>query len=526
MNITFNPAMNEALDLMENTSQNLFITGKAGTGKSTLLTYFRHHTKKKVVVLAPTGVAAINVSGQTIHSFFKFKHGVTLNSIQKLKLKDKKNIYKKLDAIVIDEISMVRADLLDCVDRFLRLNGKKPSLPFGGVQMIFIGDLYQLPPVVTSQEKEIFGTHYKSPYFFSAKFFENYEMTFIELNKIFRQQDNRFIHLLNAVRNETLTEKDINLLNERVKPNFEAEGYVYLTPKNSEADAINAERLEALKGKPFIAEAKIEGTFGKEYYPTRQSLTFKEGAQIMMVNNDPEGDWVNGTMGKILGFKKYEDGNVVIGVRLENGAVVKVSPHKWEINRFFLEENAIQSEVIGSFTQYPLTLAWALTIHKSQGKTFQKVILDIGSGAFMPGQVYVALSRCTSLEGLVLTKPIYARHIWSDEEVVTFVNNLKPHPPFMPLSLNEKEDFIKAALANQHVLQIDYLNTSNEKSTRLVTPTYVGLMKYQNVPYMGLRGFCHTSQEEKVFRIDRIMAIKTMPKNEDLPATKALPVNF
>jgi ATP-dependent exoDNAse (exonuclease V) alpha subunit len=241
-------------------------------------------------VLAPTGVAALNVNGQTIHSFFKFKHSVTLNSVQKLKIKDKKNIYKKLDAIIIDEISMVRADLLDCVDRFLRLNGKKPALPFGGIQMIFIGDLYQLPPVVTSQEKAIFEAHYKSPYFFSAKFFETYEMTFIELDKIFRQRDDHFIHLLNAVRNEMMTEEDINFLNERVKPDFVAEGYVYLTPKNSNADAINAERLEALKGKPFTAEAKVEGTFGQEYYPTRQNLTFKEGAQIMMVNNDTEGD--------------------------------------------------------------------------------------------------------------------------------------------------------------------------------------------------------------------------------------------
>ncbi|MBP9692516.1 MAG: AAA family ATPase [Alphaproteobacteria bacterium] len=507
MNITFNPAINDALDLMENTSQNLFITGKAGTGKSTLLTYFRRHTKKKIVVLAPTGVAAINVSGQTIHSFFKFKHSVTLNTIQKIKGKEKNNIYKKLDTIVIDEISMVRADLLDCVDRFLRLNGKNPSLPFGGIQMVFIGDLYQLPPVVTSQERDVFEAHYKSPYFFSATFFENYEMTFIELDQIFRQQDDQFIHLLNAIRNETMTGEDMALLNKRVKPDFESEGYIYLTPKNSNADDINADRLHALKGKSFTVEAKIEGTFGKEYYPTRQALTFKEGAQVMMVNNDPNGDWVNGTMGKILSFKKYEDETVIV-VRLENGAIVKVSPHKWEINRFFLESEAIQSEVIGAFTQYPLTLAWALTIHKSQGKTFQKLILDIGSGAFMSGQVYVALSRCTSLEGLVLKKPIHVRHIWSDQEVVSFVNNLKRHTSSMPLSLEETSECIRASLAKQEPLEIVYLNATNEKSIRRVTPAYVGLLKHQNIPYLGLKGFCHSSQEDKVFRVDRIMGIK------------------
>jgi ATP-dependent exoDNAse (exonuclease V) alpha subunit len=516
MNITFNPAINEALDLMENTSQNLFITGKAGTGKSTLLTYYRHHTKKKIVVLAPTGVAAINVQGVTIHSFFKFKHSVTLNSIKTIKGKEKKNIYKKLDAIVIDEISMVRADLLDCVDRFLRLNGKNPSQPFGGIQMIFIGDLYQLPPVVTSQEKDIFEAHYKSPYFFSALFFEKYEMTFIELDKIFRQQEDHFIRLLNAIRNETMTDEDMAFLNQRVKPDFESEGYIYLTPKNSNADTINADKLGALKGKSFTAEAQIKGTFGQEYYPTRQILTLKEGAQIMMVNNDLEGNWVNGTMGKILAFEKDKEENITIVVCLEKGTVVHVSPHKWEINRFFLEENAIQSEIIGSFSQYPLALAWALTIHKSQGKTFQKVILDIGSGAFMSGQVYVALSRSTSLEGLVLKRPIHPKHIWSDEEVVTFISHLKRHTPSLHLSPEETSEFIQTALANQQLLEIIYLNATNEKSTRRITPTYVGLMKYQNIPYMGIKAFCHTSQEDKVFRMDRIMAIKAITEHEEL----------
>lgn len=493
---------------MENTSKNLFITGKAGTGKSTLLTYFRRHTKKKVVILAPTGVAALNVQGQTIHSFFKFKHSVTLNSIRRLKeKKDKKRIYKELDAIIIDEISMVRADLLDCVDRFLRLNGKNPSLSFGGVQMIFIGDLYQLPPVVSSQEKEIFLSHYKGPYFFSAKFFENYQMTFIELEKIFRQQDNQFIHLLNAIRNEKITEADIGRLNQLVKPDFKSEDYVCLTPTNSAADQINTAQLNALNGKVLTAEARIEGTFGKESYPTRQLLTFKIGARIMMVNNDAEGRWVNGTMGTIRGIENTETGNFIV-VQLDDGAKVHVSPHKWEINRFFLESEMIKTETIGSFTQYPLTLAWALTIHKSQGKTFQKVVLDIGSGAFMPGQVYVALSRCTSLEGLILKKPLYSRHIWSDPEVVTFVESLERDSPIMQLSAEETADCIRMALECQQDVEIVYLNASNEKSTRRVTPTHVGILKHQNVVYMGVKGFCHTSQESKTFRVDRIMGLK------------------
>lgn len=507
MNISFNPAINEALDLMENTGRNLFITGKAGTGKSTLLTYFRKHTKKKVVVLAPTGVAAINVQGQTIHSFFKFRHSVTLGSIKRLKeKKDKQSIYRKLDMIIIDEISMVRADLLDCVDKFMRLNGKDHTLPFGGAQMIFIGDLHQLPPVVTSQEQEIFLSQYKSPYFFSSQFFDHYEMTFIELKKIFRQQDGRFIDLLNAIRNEAITEEHMALLNSRVNPTFKLEDYVCLTPKNREADAINAEQLESLPGKHHTTEARIEGTFGKEYYPTRETLTFKIGARIMMVNNDPDGLWVNGTMGKILKVENIDGARVII-VKLEDGAEVPVSPHKWEINRFFLESDAIQTEIIGSFTQYPLTLAWALTIHKSQGKTFHKVLLDIGSGAFMPGQVYVALSRCTSLEGLVLKKPIYPRHIWSDLEVITFIKSLMPHMPKMQLSMEERAEAITRCLESQQPFEMTYLNTLNEKSVRRVTPTFVGTLHHNKTPYMGMKGFCHTSQEDKVFRVDRIMGM-------------------
>lgn len=508
MNISFTPSINSTLDLMENTSKNLFITGKAGTGKSTLLTYFRRHTKKKVVVLAPTGVAALNVQGQTIHSFFKFKHSVTLDSIRRLKeKKEKKSIYKELDAIIIDEISMVRADLLDCVDRFLRLNGKNSSLPFGGIQMIFIGDLYQLPPVVTTQEKDIFLTHYKSPYFFSAKFFEKYDMTFIELEKIFRQQDNQFIQLLNAIRNETTTEADITLLNQRVRPDFQSEDHICLTPTNNAADQINTTQLNALKGKNLTAEARIEGMFGKEYFPTRQTLTFKIGARIMMVNNDAEGRWINGTMGHVRGVERTETGNLII-VQLEDGTEVDVFPHKWEINRFFLESEMIKTEVIGSFTQYPLTLAWALTIHKSQGKTFQRILLDIGSGAFMPGQVYVALSRCTSLEGLILRRPIYSRHIWSDQEVVIFVDSLEKHSPLMQLSMEEITECIRTALECQQDLEIVYLNAVNEKSMRQVTPTHVGMLKHQNMVYMGMKGFCHTSQESKTFRVDRIMDFK------------------
>ena len=508
MNIDLNPIFQHALDLMENTRQNIFITGRAGTGKSTLLNYFRRHTKKKIAVLAPTGVAAINVQGQTIHSFFKFKPTITLQSIKKNSEDDKKNIYTKLDAIVIDEISMVRADLLDCVDKFLRLNGKTSEKPFGGLQMIFIGDLYQLPPVVTSQEKEIFQSQYKSPYFFSAQFFNHFKMEFIELEKIYRQQDERFINLLNSIRNKTTTDEDISLLNQRVNPDYTTEEYcIYLTPKNVDAEAINEEKLNQLKGKMHVFEANIGGTFGKEYYPTRQTLNLKIGSQVMMVNNDYKNRWVNGTMGKVLSIERDDDAVAVV-VELEDGQEVEVYPYTWEIYRFFLEKEGIQSETIGSFTQYPLTLAWALTIHKSQGKTFKNVILDIGAGSFMPGQVYVALSRCTTLEGLILKKPIQKKHIWLDYEVVRFVTNFQYQESENKLPLDKKVEFIEETLKRKQSLEIVYLKANNEKSQRTITPIAVGPMAYQNNPYLGMKGYCHQSQEDRIFRVDRILEIK------------------
>ncbi len=510
MNIDFNAEFNRALDLMENSQQNIFITGRAGTGKSTLLNYFRRNTKKKIAVLAPTGVAAVNINGQTIHSFFKFKPSVTLSSIKKIKERDEKNIYKKLDAIVIDEVSMVRADLLDCVNTFLQLNGKNPREPFGGIQMIFIGDLYQLPPVVTSQEKEILFTHYQTPYFFSAQFFDDFKMEFIELEKIYRQQDELFIGLLNSIRNKTTTDEEMELLNQRVNPDHraKAEGYaIYLTPKNADAEAINEEKLNESKEKVHIFNACVEGDFGKEYYPTRPRLSLKAGSQIMMMNNDPKGRWINGTMGKVLQIKKQEK-EMEITVELENGQEVKVSPHTWEVHRFFLENEMIQSETIGSFTQFPLILAWALTIHKSQGKTFKNVILDIGAGAFMPGQVYVALSRCTTLEGLILKKPIQKKHIWINHDVVNFVTNFQYQISEEQYPLDKKVELIKESMERRQPLEIIYLRANNEKSTRIVTPSQIGEMNYKDTPYIGMRGFCHSSQKDRVFRVDRILDFK------------------
>lgn len=428
--LEFDAQFARAYDLLENTPQNIFVTGKAGTGKSTLLKYFRAHTSKNVVALAPTGVAAVHVNGQTIHSFFRFKPDITPESVSSIKIRrTQRSIYKKLDAVVIDEISMVRADLLDCVDAFLRRHGPKADAPFGGVQMIFFGDLYQLPPVVQHHDRGLFTDVYAGPYFFHAKSFQDLKIQILELEKIYRQKEEDFIRLLGFIRTKSVTEEHLSFLNKRVLPDFEPkddEFYIYLTPTNAWADQINQNRLKALPVKSFFMEGEIKGEFDQKSLPTHQALELKCGAQVMLLNNDPGGRWVNGTIGKVVSSGEDDPGGPVIRVELAREKVVEVIPFTWEMFRFVYDEQIkrIDSQSIGFFKQYPLKLAWAVTIHKSQGKTFSKVVLDIGQGTFAPGQVYVALSRCTSLQGLVLKKPILRRHILLDDQVVQFMEGL------------------------------------------------------------------------------------------------------
>jgi len=348
--------------MMEHTSKSVFITGRAGTGKSTLLSYFRNTTPKSIAVLAPTGVAALNVKGQTIHSFFKFKPNIILERVRRVRSSDdSKNIYKKLDAIVIDEISMVRADLLDCVDKFLRLNGPKRNRPFGGIQMIFFGDLYQLPPVVTGTEKVVLRSLYETPYFYSAGVFNYLEMEFIELEKVYRQHDARFLNLLNSIRNNTVVEDGLELLNQRYMPQFEPppdDFYIYMTTTNKLAGQINSQRLAELERRAYTFTARIEGEFDDKYLPTVIDLQVKVGAQIMMVNNDVEGRWVNGSIGKITGMTTDKGGEAVLIAELTDGTEVEIIPYTWEIFRFFVKEGQLQSETVGKFRQYPLMLAW------------------------------------------------------------------------------------------------------------------------------------------------------------------------
>jgi ATP-dependent DNA helicase PIF1 len=508
--IDFNLQFRRALELMEETSRHVFVTGRAGTGKSTLLNYFCEHTDKKAIILAPTGVAAINVGGQTIHSFFGFKPDVTLSAIRKKYKNEKKNLYKKLEVIVIDEISMVRADLLDCVDKFLRLNGPDEKLPFGGVQMIFIGDLYQLPPVVTGQEKEIFREHYATPYFFSARIFEELDMEFVELEKIYRQKDDEFIRLLNVIRNRTVTDDDLAIFNQRFDPQFEAppnDFYIYLTSTNEQANRINDERLAKLPGRTHSVRGLIEGDFGAEYLPTSTELKLKKGAQIMLLNNDSAGRWVNGTVGRMVGIKKDEDEQDVILARLDTGKKVEIEPHTWEIFRFFLKNGELSSETVGSFTQYPVRLAFAVTIHKSQGKTFEKAIIDVGKGTFAHGQMYVALSRCTTLDGIVLMKPIRKSHILMDWQVVKFLTRCQYNLADRQFPRQDKIQLIEEAVQKRQNLEIVYLKAKDEKTRRIVRPLGVGNMEYNGHPFVGMEAFCLMRRGKRVFNVDRILEI-------------------
>lgn len=426
-----------AIELAKNPNKNLFITGKAGTGKSTLLEHMRMTADKKMIVLAPTGVAAINVRGETIHSFFKLKPGFELDEATNMRIDDKKRkMYASVKTILIDEISMVRADLLDAIDIFLR-RARISEEPFGGVQMIFFGDLFQLPPVITSVDKQRFYTEYESPYFFSANVFrsrnlltEPFRMERIELDEVYRQTDEDFINVLNAVRDNSATQKDLDILNARVDENFvpeDADSFIHLMTTNANAHQINMGKLAQIS-KPdleFVASAK--GKLSKSLRPNDPMITVKVGAQVMFINNDSERRWVNGTLGVVRSCvdrynEETDEMETVLMVKTSDDKLVEVTPHTWEISKYKFEGGAFVREEIGSFTQMPLKLAWAITIHKSQGKSFDHVVIDLGWGSFAHGQTYVALSRCTSLEGLILKKPLKPSDVIVDECVRQFAS--------------------------------------------------------------------------------------------------------
>jgi ATP-dependent exoDNAse (exonuclease V) alpha subunit len=514
--LDINPEFRRALDIMESSGRHLFVTGKAGTGKSTLLEYFRGNTRKRVAVLAPTGVAALNVRGQTIHSFCRFKPDITLDKVKKISGKGGA-IYKNLDAVIIDEISMVRADLLDCVERFLRLNGPHPQKKFGGLQMIFIGDLYQLPPVLTSAERAVFASQYDSPYFFSSHVFNDpdFDMEFVELEKIYRQTEEDFIHLLNSIRNRSVTEEDIARLNRRCDAGFvppEEDFYIHLTTTNDLAYRRNREKLAQLPGRTHRYPGFLEGEFDKSHLPTDELLELKRGAQVMMVNNDANGRWVNGSLGRIAGVARTPDGPDFLRVELQDGCKVDVAPFTWELFKLDFDARAgkLVSETVGSFTQYPLRLAWAVTIHKSQGKTFNKVVIDIGRGTFAHGQVYVALSRCTNFAGIVLKKEIRKPHIRMDWRVIKFLTRYQYHKADERLSYQDKLALIREAIRTGRDLEIVYLKPDDTKTRRRIRPESVAPMEYMGKRFEGVRAYCFKRGEERHFRIDRMLEVDSV----------------
>ncbi len=518
--IEINPGFRKALDIMEGTDRHVFITGKAGTGKSTLLELFRSQTPKRIAVLAPTGVAALNVRGQTIHSFFKFKPDITPDRIRKLpKNADRAALYKNLDAVVIDEVSMVRADLLDCVEKFLRLNGPRPKKWFGGLQMIFIGDLYQLPPVVTGHEKGLFGGdgggRYESPYFFSAAIFGEpaFDLEFVELEKVYRQTDAGFVDLLNAIRNRSIDEAEVERLNSRCRPEFsppDGEFYITLTSTNDLAALRNREMLAGLPGRARRYEGLVDGEFDRSSLPTEEALELKPGAQVMLLTNDRRGRWVNGTIGRVDKIVKVAGGDEIIAVDIPGEGLVDIVPNTWELFhfRYDAEADRIESEAVGAFTQYPLRLAWAVTIHKSQGKTFDRVVIDIGRGAFAHGQVYVALSRCTSFEGIVLKRPITKNHIWMDWRIVKFLTRFQYRKADEAVPVAERRAMVIEAIRTGRELEIVYLKPDDTKSRRRIRPEAVEMMEYHGRTFEGVRAFCHKRGEVRNFRIDRMLEVK------------------
>jgi ATP-dependent DNA helicase PIF1 len=411
----------QCLDILENSNENLFITGKAGTGKSTLIEHFRNTTKKKVVVVAPTGIAALNVRGQTIHSFFKFPPRMI--DPKAIKRMSNSRLYKDVDTIIIDEISMVRADVLDGIDQFLRIHGKDFSLPFGGVQMVFVGDLYQLPPVVTYEEQAMFNRFYDTPYFFSSNCFNYREFILIELKTIFRQKEQEFIDVLNKIRVGDVSMETMEIINNRLSERPAGDDYIILCTTNKVAEGINSSKLAAIQKPEHVYDATITGNFPTEErnIPVELELKLKVGAKVLFVKNDVGGQWVNGSVGKVHHLDKD-----TIHVMLDGGKLVDVTQMEWENIRYEYDEEKgeIVSTVLGTLTQYPLKLAWAITIHKSQGMSFDKVVIDFAKSPFAHGQTYVALSRCRSLDGLVLTKKIYPNDVLIDEKIREFYRKI------------------------------------------------------------------------------------------------------
>lgn len=492
MAIEINKEMQLAKKLIETTNENIFLTGNAGTGKTTFLNLLRTQTAKRMVVLAPTGVAAINAKGQTIHSFFQLPFTPFLPEYKKEKgqiKKDKINIFRTIDLLVIDEISMVRADLLDAIDDRLREYRKQKYSPFGGVQCLFIGDLQQLPPVVRDEDWALMQKHYSTPFFFSSKALQESSYVTIELKKIYRQADEKFISILNEVRNNHLSMESLNELNKHYLPEYEPkEGEIFLTTHNKIADAFNEKKLNELEEESNIYNAIIKDRFPESMYPVDESLELKIGAQVMFTRNNREANYYNGKIGTIIDLSEHK-----ITIKCKEDAFPIVAEREtWENTEIKIDKESKDQyeEVVGSFSQFPLRLAWAITIHKSQGLTFDRAIID-AIASFSHGQVYVALSRCKSLDGMVLKSPIKLESIITDLNVTRYMQyegeraaNIEEALPqlqkrYMIVLLNEMFDFTDIHQIFGRVFNMaqtgNQLNTQMPKLCELISAEYYSM---------------------------------------------------